>query len=99
MRLAVSKSTDAPSTMAHMIGIVILGALLSRTTSKDFIFMGMAKPNQQDLKVLSDLLEAGKIAPCIDKTYPLSGVPDAIRYVEDRLVHGKVVITVDDSDR
>jgi NADPH:quinone reductase-like Zn-dependent oxidoreductase len=87
------------STMLHMIGIVILGAWLSRTTSQDFIFMGMAQPNQQDLKVLSDLLEAGKIAPCIDRTYPLSGVPDAIRYMEDRLVHGKLVITMDRNNR
>jgi NADPH:quinone reductase-like Zn-dependent oxidoreductase len=82
------------STMPHMIGIIILGAWLSRTTSQDFIFMGIAKPNQQDLNLLSELLEAGKIAPCVDRTYPLSGVPDAIRYVEDRRVHGKVVITV-----
>jgi 2-desacetyl-2-hydroxyethyl bacteriochlorophyllide A dehydrogenase len=83
------------STMAHMIGIIILGAWLSRTTSKDFIFMGMAEPNQQDLLFVSDLLETGKIVPYIDKTYPLSGVPDAIRHMEDRLVHGKIVITVD----
>ena len=37
--------------------------------------------NSKDLMVLRVLLETGKVAPAIDRTYPLSGVPAAIRYV------------------
>jgi NADPH:quinone reductase-like Zn-dependent oxidoreductase len=50
--------------------------------------------NAQDLMVLRDLLEAGKIAPAIDRTYPLSDVPAAIRYLQEGHARGKVVITV-----
>jgi NADPH:quinone reductase-like Zn-dependent oxidoreductase len=40
------------------------------------------------------LIEAGKVTPVIDKTYPLSEVPEAIGYVGEGQVQGKVVITV-----
>jgi NADPH:quinone reductase-like Zn-dependent oxidoreductase len=39
---------------------------------------------REDLLVLMDFMEAGKLTPVIDRTYPLSEVPDAIRYVEER---------------
>src|SRR3984893_12799600 len=48
--------------------------------------------NAQDLMVLRELLEAGKIAPAIDRTYPLSDVPAAIRHVQEGHARGKVVI-------
>lgn len=46
------------------------------------------------LVVLKEFIEAGKITPVIDRTYPLSGVPEAIHYLEEGHVQGKVVITV-----
>lgn len=46
------------------------------------------------LGVLKELIEAGKITPVIDRTYPLSEVPEAIRYMTESHVLGKVVITV-----
>ncbi|MBI3972065.1 MAG: NAD(P)-dependent alcohol dehydrogenase [Chloroflexi bacterium] len=52
------------------------------------------KPNKEDLQVLKELIEAGKITPVIDRTYPLSEVPKAIRYLEEGHARGKVVITV-----
>jgi NADPH:quinone reductase-like Zn-dependent oxidoreductase len=52
------------------------------------------KENHEDLIVLKDLIESGKITPVIDRTYPLAEVPDAIRYPEEGHVRGKVVITV-----
>jgi NADPH:quinone reductase-like Zn-dependent oxidoreductase len=44
--------------------------------------------------VLKELIESGKVAPVIDRTYPLSQVPEAIRYLEEGHARGKVVITV-----
>jgi NADPH:quinone reductase-like Zn-dependent oxidoreductase len=51
-------------------------------------------PNKDDLHVLKRLIEAGKVTPVIDRTYPLCEVPEAIRYLEGRHAQGKVVITV-----
>jgi NADPH:quinone reductase-like Zn-dependent oxidoreductase len=50
--------------------------------------------NKKDLRTLKDLLEAGKLAPVIDRTYPLSEVPTAIRSLAEGHSRGKVVITV-----
>jgi NADPH:quinone reductase-like Zn-dependent oxidoreductase len=54
----------------------------------------IAKQNGDDLLVLKGLIEAGKVTPIIGKKYPLSEVPDAIRYLEQGHAQGKVVITV-----
>ncbi|MFK8183416.1 MAG: NAD(P)-dependent alcohol dehydrogenase [Phormidesmis sp.] len=54
----------------------------------------VSTPNQDDLGVLKTLIEENKISPVVDKCYPLSEVPDAIRYVEQRQVIGKVAIAV-----
>ena len=53
-----------------------------------------SEPNQADLQFMTELVEAGKITPVIDKTYPLSAVPDAIRYLTAGQARGKIVITV-----
>jgi NADPH:quinone reductase-like Zn-dependent oxidoreductase len=55
-----------------------------------FVAMG----RKEDLQVLTDLIEAGKVTPVIDRTYPLSEAPDAIRYLEEGHARGKLVITV-----
>jgi NADPH:quinone reductase-like Zn-dependent oxidoreductase len=52
------------------------------------------KPNKEDLRFLRQLIEAGKLTPVIDRTYPLSETPEAIRYLENGHARGKVVITV-----
>jgi NADPH:quinone reductase-like Zn-dependent oxidoreductase len=52
------------------------------------------KTNQKDLIFLKELLEAGKVAPVIDKRYPLDEAAEAIRYLEQGHARGKVVITV-----
>ena len=55
----------------------------------------VAKPNQSDLEVLKALLEAGKVVSVIDRVYPLSETPEAIRYLEGGHGRGKVVISVE----
>ena len=54
----------------------------------------IAKQNGEDLVVLKELIEAGKVTPVIGKTYPLNEVPEAVRYLEEGHARGKVVITV-----
>ena len=54
----------------------------------------VSKDNQQDLVFLKELIENGKISPVIDRTYPLSGVPDAIRHLAEGGARGKVVINI-----
>ncbi len=50
--------------------------------------------NHEDMIVLAELIEAGKVTPAIDRTYSLSEAPKAIRYVEEGHARGKVVITI-----
>jgi NADPH:quinone reductase-like Zn-dependent oxidoreductase len=54
----------------------------------------ISKENHEDLIVLKELIEAGKVTPVIDRTFPLTEVPKAIRYMEEGHACGKVVITV-----
>jgi NADPH:quinone reductase-like Zn-dependent oxidoreductase len=54
----------------------------------------VSRENHRDLIVLKELIEAGKITPIIDRAYPLSEAPDAIRYMREGRARGKVVITV-----
>jgi NADPH:quinone reductase-like Zn-dependent oxidoreductase len=54
----------------------------------------VAKRSNENLVVLTELIESGKVTPVIDRTYPLSETPEAIRYVEEGHARGKVVIAV-----
>src|ERR687893_165489 len=54
----------------------------------------VSSENHEDMIVLKDLIESGKLAPVIDRTYLLSEVPEAIRYLEEGHARGKVLITV-----
>jgi NADPH:quinone reductase-like Zn-dependent oxidoreductase len=47
----------------------------------------------EDVVLLKELIEAGKVTPVIDRTYPLAEVPEALRYLEAGHAQGKVVIT------
>jgi NADPH:quinone reductase-like Zn-dependent oxidoreductase len=52
------------------------------------------RENHEDLLVLKELIESGKVTPVIDRRCLLSDVPEAIRYLEEGHARGKVVITV-----
>jgi NADPH:quinone reductase-like Zn-dependent oxidoreductase len=72
-----------------------LGPLISMTGSRKMAVMWWWKPfKQEDVAFLKGLIEAGSLAPVIDKRYPLSALPDALRYLEEGKARGKVVISV-----
>ncbi|HET6373762.1 MAG TPA: NAD(P)-dependent alcohol dehydrogenase [Candidatus Polarisedimenticolia bacterium] len=67
--------------------------LLSRMGSQRFAPF-LARTKHEDLVALKDLVEAEKLSPVIDRRYPLSEAPDAVRYVGTGAARGKVVISV-----
>ena len=69
-------------------------AFKSNFTSQKFIFY-IAKMTKDDLNVLRDLMQSGKVAPVIDRTYKMSDTQAALRYLEEGHAHGKVVITLE----
>ena len=72
---------------------LLLGPVMSRMGSKQ-IGGFIADPTQQDLVFVRELLEAGKVVPAIDRRYPLLETAEAMRYLEEGHVRGKVVLTV-----
>lgn len=72
--------------------------LLSPIVSQK-VGMLFAKLTPEDLKILGDLMQAGKVTPVIDRTYALSDVPEAMRYLELGHARGKVVIVVAPDDK
>src|SRR5881296_3361973 len=70
----------------------IKAMLLSPFVSQDMGMM-LAQMTKEDLTVLRDLMQAGKVTPVIDRTYSFSQVPEAVRYLEEGHARGKVVIT------
>lgn len=57
--------------------------------------MFLAHPNQADLQVLRELMEAGKLRTVIDRKYPLAQTADALDYVEQGHARGKVLVVPD----
>ena len=75
--------------LSHMVR-VRLAAL--RSSQKAVFFI--AKINKEDMVVLRELLEAGKVTPVIDRRYELSDIADALRYLGEGHAQGKIVLTV-----
>jgi len=69
-------------------------AFQSKFTREKFVFY-IAKLTKDDLNVLRELMEAGKVSPVIDRTYKLSDTQAAVRYLEEGHARGKVVITME----
>jgi hypothetical protein len=74
----------------------IKAALLKRFVTQEVGFM-MADVTKDDLTYLADLVQTGKMKVVIDKAYPFSQLPDAMRYLETGRARGKVVLTVGDN--
>jgi len=85
--------------LTTFLQVLILGALISRMGSKKLGPNAYDANNKEDLAFLAELFEAGKVVPVIDRRYPLSEVPEALRYLEEGHVLGKVVITVEHNNK
>jgi NADPH:quinone reductase-like Zn-dependent oxidoreductase len=75
--------------MARPIKALLMSPFISQK-----IGMMMAEGNKDDLNILADLMQSGKVTPVIDRTYPLREIREAIRYLETGRARGKVIITV-----
>ncbi len=74
------------------------GRLISAKVSFAFVSQALAtfivSPNQENLVVLTELIETGKVTPIIDRTYPLGEARRAIDHVGEGHARGKVVVAV-----
>ena len=84
--------------VSTLLQVVSLGVLLSRSGGKRIGLNAWKPNNREDLAFLAELFEAGEVVPVIDKKYPLSEVPEALRYLEEEPHLGKIVITVVPTD-
>jgi D-arabinose 1-dehydrogenase-like Zn-dependent alcohol dehydrogenase len=80
--------------VAAPVSRMLTAMVRARFGQKDQVAF-VASVTKDDLVYLKELSEAGKLTPVIDRTVPLSGVPEAIRYLEEGHAQGKVVITMD----
>jgi NADPH:quinone reductase-like Zn-dependent oxidoreductase len=92
-RVLTPQGLIVPNSGHSGIGYIIKATFLS-LFMKQQASSYYAKANTRDLLVLKEMIEAGKITPVIDRTFPLSQTPDAFRYLEEEHARGKVVITV-----
>ena len=72
----------------------VVRALVSSPVVRQRLRPFLTKETTEDLVALVELVESGKVTPVIDRTYPLSGVSEAIAYLEEGHARGKVVITL-----
>jgi NADPH:quinone reductase-like Zn-dependent oxidoreductase len=79
--------------MAPIVARLLGAMVLSRFGSQKLLPF-LAKNSKEDLLILTEMIEAGKVRPVIDRTYSLSETPEAMRYLEEGHARGKVVITV-----
>jgi len=78
---------------AQVLQALLLGPILSALGSKRMRFF-IGNLHRKDLLLLKELLEAGKIAPVMDRRYAFSDTAEAVRYLEEGHARGKVVVTM-----
>jgi NADPH:quinone reductase-like Zn-dependent oxidoreductase len=79
--------------MARLFQVMLFGALMGKLMNRRLKCL-VSKPNQADLEVLKNWLETEQLKPCLDRSYLLAEVPEAIRYVEQGKAQGKVTIKI-----
>jgi NADPH:quinone reductase-like Zn-dependent oxidoreductase len=89
----LDSSGDASSRWFGPLGRMATALALSPFVSQR-LSVFEAKADADDLRLLTELIEAGTIEPVIERIYPLAETPDAIRHVETGHTRGKIVITM-----
>ena len=84
----------AVRSMIRILARMLKTLVLSWFVSQKFVVF-MARRSQEDLTVVRELMQSGKVTPVIDRSYRLSEVPAAIRYLAEGHARGKVVITLE----
>jgi NADPH:quinone reductase-like Zn-dependent oxidoreductase len=84
--------------MGRIVGNLFVARGLSSFTNQKFA-QYMTKMSKQDLIMLGDLIQAGKITPVIERTYKLNDAPEALRQLDAGHARGKLVITVGEESR
>ena len=79
--------------VATLFQILLLGPWIRAITGRRIRILAV-KPSLKDMVYITELYEAGKVVPVIDRRYPLSEVPEALRYLGEGRTQGKVIITV-----
>ncbi len=82
----------AGGAISQFIQSMLFGKWFSQKGGRTMGSMGIAKINQQDLSELSELLKDGKIAPVIDRTFPLDKTVEAMHYIIEHRAQGKIII-------
>ena len=88
----VPNGGGSPEQGISMRGLLHLLAIRPFITQKIRLFV--TKPNHADLQVLAGLLEAGTLAPVIDRCYPMTAAVEAFRHLESGHAHGKIVVSI-----
>ncbi len=71
---------------------------MSSFTKQKFVRY-VTKLTKEDLGVMGDLMQSGKVTPVIDRTYKLNETAEAMRYLGEGHARGKVVITVEQDNK
>ena len=79
--------------VATLFQILLLGPWIKKSTGRNIRLLTVSQ-NNKDLIAITELCEAGKVVPVIDRQYPFTQVQDAFRYVTEGHAKGKVVITL-----
>jgi NADPH:quinone reductase-like Zn-dependent oxidoreductase len=79
--------------MREVMWLMVKGRILAPfVKQRELLIVG--KVNVDTLSFVANLVEQGKLRPVIDRTYPLTEVPGAVRYLEEGHARGKVIVTI-----
>ena len=82
--------------VSTLLQLLLLGTSIRRRTNRNVRVL-VVRRTQESLVTIAELCESGKIIPAVDKLYPLTEVPAALKYLGEGHARGKVVITVAES--
>jgi NADPH:quinone reductase-like Zn-dependent oxidoreductase len=97
-RVLTPKGKHIPNSGNSGLGFIIkafVSSLFLRHQGRPYI----AIPKHKDLVDLKELIESGKVTPVIDRTYPLSEICEAFRYLDKGHARGKVVIIMENNGK